>query len=1103
MIRFFGISIETLTGILLVIAGLIVLCVLLLAWRNRIFFTIGVRNITRRRLQLILIVFALMLSTTLLSSVLATGDVLTATVQSVAVYNWGNVDELIEGGHGPLGTFSDDVYDDLQERRAFMPDIAAVGAALRETDLLLADQSSRQVRSKVTALAVLPGSEQGFGGLHDSNSNRRLSIAALAANQVYLNQTTAQLLNARRGDTLYLYSERWPGRRYSMQVAAIVENGGLVGDSPALLSQLRTFQDIEGNWGQINQIYVANRGGTNGVNLTDQATDELHYRLSRNVHIIAVKQQGVQASQRADEIFSRIFSLFALFALAIGLLLIVLIFVLLAAERRAEMGMARAVGVQRRHLVFMFLFEGSVYDFFSSLIGALIGLGVGVLVIALLGPLLARFNFPLKFTLQPNSLVVAYCLGVIFTFCSVVLSSWLVSRMTIVEAIRDQPEPSRFPFTLGELSAQVVVLLRQLFARSVASERRARRILFAQFPDLLLAILQKLTLLGPLPILVGLLLMQLGLRQMQVIPFSLGLSLLTVGAVFLLKAIIVWGYGRMIRRRNPAASITFGWRNTLDGIFAALTGISLLAYWALPFDVLAFLGLPRFQGGIEVFFVAGVMMVLGAVWVLVANARALSVPWLVLSARLARLHALIKLAAAYPLQRRFRTGLSIIMFSLVVFAMTVMAVITNAMQNTYVDINAQTGGYDIQATAYFKALPDLSASLVQHGINPASFTAIGVRTTTEVGVIQPGAENARWSLYPAQVVSGGFLQGYGLHLVGRANGLGDDGAVWKALQEHPDDALIDSSALPIRPNATNQSVYDPSVPGADDAGEPKTPPGLDPNYTFAMNGVYQGDETFAATSVWVTGVQGSQSRKFTIIGIVDNSDSAHFGLYLSDSAYSKTALEGDASGAETALQQGLYGQSAQNTSSGADLLQARSYYFKAAPGQDKRALALALGSAYLDNGLETTVLEDAIWQVRGPRILLSNVLLGVVGMTLLLGVAALAIMGTRAVIERRQQIGMLRAIGCSRRTVQGAFLLESFLIGAIGSILGVVLGLILARNIFAANFFEQYQTGLAFSIPWQELELIIAVAFGASLLGAILPAWQAGRIAPAEALRYA
>jgi ABC-type lipoprotein release transport system permease subunit len=96
---------------------------------------------------------------------------------------------------------------------------------------------------------------------------------------------------------------------------------------------------------------------------------------------------------------------------------------------------------------------------------------------------------------------------------------------------------------------------------------------------------------------------------------------------------------------------------------------------------------------------------------------------------------------------------------------------------------------------------------------------------------------------------------------------------------------------------------------------------------------------------------------------------------------------------------------------------------------------------------------------------------------------------------------MLRAIGCGQRLIQGAFLLESFLVGCLGSVLGVVLGLILSSNIFAANFFEKYQTGLVFTIPWDQLGLIVGVALLASLLAALLPAWQSGRISPSEVLR--
>jgi len=1084
MTQFFGISIDTLMPILLIVTGVVMGGVLLLALFNAIFFKIGVRNASRRRAQMALIVFALMLSTTLLSSVLATGDVLTSAVQSVAVYNWGNIDELVEGGHGPLGTFPEGLYYRVQSRAKNAPNIAAVGAALNESDLLIADQTSRQVRSNVGALAVMPNSEQGFGGLSDVTTKRPRLVSALKNNEVYLNQTGATLLNAHAGDRLYVYSSRWPGRRYTMQVMALVRNTDIIGDQPTIVSNLSTFQTIENSQGLINQILIANRGsgGVSGVGLSSQVTDQLNQWLPPEVHVIQLKEQGVQASQQAQEIFSRIFSLFALFALAIGLLLIFLIFVLLAAERRAEMGIARAVGVQRGHLIMMYLFEGIVYDLLASMIGLLAGFGLGFVLVYLLQPVLAQFNFPLKFTFQPQSLIVAYCLGVIFTFGSIAISAWLVSRMTVIEAIRDLPEPTSTRLSLREQwmrFSQLIVQLLLCLRPDVRNWRRGRRILFEHIPESLILFLVTAISSGIVPLCAGLLLVRLGLSVLEIIPFSLGLSLFIFGAVLLLKTVALQCVKLLMQIRYGQQWVAdfHGWSGAIDGAIAAIVGLALAAYWALPFDVLAVLGLPRFQGGIEVFFVAGLMMVLGTVWACISNARLLMTPLLALCSRLPGIYVLARLALAYPLQRRFRTGLSVVMFSLVVFAMTVMAIITNATQNSYVNVAEQTGGYDIEATAYFKAIPDLQTSLAQHGINPNSFSQIGTSSTTAVGVIQPSAPSPRWSIYPAQIISGGFLDGYGTRLTARAQGFTSDAAVWQAIRQHPNYVLIDSSAL--ENDSADSSVYDPTAPRSDTSS---SPPGIDAQYAFKMSGVTQSAKTFAAVPLWVAGLQGKVATKVTVIGVVDNSDSAHYGLYVSKAAYNASSV-----GLIPGITQGP---------------QNESYYFKVAPGEDARALSLQLGSAYLDDGLETTVLSDIILQVGGPRILLSDVLLAVVGLTLLLGVAALALTGTRAVIERRQQIGMLRAMGSPRSLIQGAFLLESFLIGASGSLLGITLGLILARNIFAANFFEQYQTGLTFSIPYQQLVIIVIVSLLASFLGALLPAWQAGRVAPAEALRY-
>src|SRR5215831_2448200 len=147
MSQLFVIQLHTLTRTLLVITAILIGGVLLLALGNTIFFKIGIRNIPRRRSQMLLIVFALMLSTTLLSSVLATGDVITAAVQTVAVSNLGKVDETIQGSRTP-GFFDDRVYFELRNRIRNNPDVAAIGAALIEQGVLIADVTSRQVRSK-------------------------------------------------------------------------------------------------------------------------------------------------------------------------------------------------------------------------------------------------------------------------------------------------------------------------------------------------------------------------------------------------------------------------------------------------------------------------------------------------------------------------------------------------------------------------------------------------------------------------------------------------------------------------------------------------------------------------------------------------------------------------------------------------------------------------------------------------------------------------------------------------------------------------------------------------------------------------------------------
>ena len=78
------------------------------------------------------------------------------------------------------------------------------------------------------------------------------------------------------------------------------------------------------------------------------------------------KQDALEAADEAGSAFMSFFTTFGTFSIAAGILLIFLIFVMLAAERRSEMGIARAVGTRRGHLVQMFLFEGAAYDLVAA-----------------------------------------------------------------------------------------------------------------------------------------------------------------------------------------------------------------------------------------------------------------------------------------------------------------------------------------------------------------------------------------------------------------------------------------------------------------------------------------------------------------------------------------------------------------------------------------------------------------------------------------------------------------------------------------------------------------------------------------------------------------
>jgi ABC-type antimicrobial peptide transport system permease subunit len=123
--------------------------------------------------------------------------------------------------------------------------------------------------------------------------------------------------------------------------------------------------------------------------------------------------------------------------------------------------------------------------------------------------------------------------------------------------------------------------------------------------------------------------------------------------------------------------------------------------------------------------------------------------------------------------------------------------------------------------------------------------------------------------------------------------------------------------------------------------------------------------------------------------------------------------------------------------------------------------------------------------------------------SIIVGLLALLTTLIKIVSERRREIGLLRTIGVKRAKVIQLILAESIFLALIGLILGLLDGYFLGATIvrlIAASGGSTFSA--VFIVPWNEIILTTVIAIVVAIGAAIVPAWQAGKVAPAESLRY-
>ena len=810
-----------------------------------------------------------------------------------------------------------------------------------------------------------------------------------------------------------------------------------------------------------------------------------------------------------------IFIIMGLFSMMAGVMLIFLIFVMLAAERKPEMGIARAVGMRRRHLVQSFIYEGLAYDLISALVGALLGIGVGLAMVSIMANIFAsdENGFELVMNYRWQSFLISYCLGVVLTFVTVFFSSYRASRLNIVAAIRDLPdvlestaEESRWRTLLRAIVSPFVS-----FARAWSSLRQGRAwpsvrsLLFGIFkllpPVWAALILWSLARIstgaisrGWLTFVTGVALAIVGLVSKQQAPFTIGVTVAVIGIGLMLRwmfdrpswdarrqtlltgglvlAVVAFNLGvgiakgqiltiviaavvaafeivRQITLARESATVTdLESRNAFT-----FTGLTLMLYWGTPFDSLDWL-VPELSGNIEMFFVSGVCLVLAAVWVIIYNSDLITDAMTAVFGRYSRIRPALKTAIAYPLDSRLRTGLTLAMLALVIFTLIVMSMLNTAFADALSDVDSVTGGWDIAGVvSYNNPIDDIDAKLPSAlGSDATQIDAVGGYTSMPVEMRQVGAENQSWQSYSARGANTNYLDNTGHKFKIIADGYGTtEKDVWTALRDNPNLAVIDALAIPSRDG------------GGFTFGGPE----------FRAEGLYFEDEEMDPIEIQVRDPREGGVTTVTVIGVMD-ALSDHSGVVL----FSKSVLDGISP----------------------EPLPITTYSFIVSEGADVKSIATRLDSALFENGLETTVLEEELGEAREQSLGINRLLQGFMASGLLVGIAALGVISLRAVVERRQQIGVLRAIGYRRSMVLASFLMESSFVALLGILLGVGLGSLLSYNLVQS--IGEDIPGLKFAIPWGQIGLIVGIAYAFSLLTTFLPARQASRIYPAEALRY-
>ncbi len=413
---------------------------------------LAMRNVSRRRGEAALVMLGSLLGTAIITGAFVVGDTVGASFRDQARTELGPIDEAVRS----IGLNKNQpVLDALKANPVPGTDgllpMTRAGVSVATTGDEPRAEPFAGINEVDFDAARAFGGDRGATGLADAGPTP-------TGNEAVITKSLAKKLGLKKpGSTIIVYGF---ANKTEMTVRQIIPTVGVGGfGNRSLFAAPGTIEKLLATGSAATPVtstaepptsfvMVSNNGGVfDGAKGTDAVTKALNERVAAipGTEVREFKQDTLDQAKDISDQFTQLFSFIGFFSVLAGVLLLINIFVMLADERKSELGMLRAVGLKRNQLVRAFGMEGAIYAVVSAVLGMVVGIGLGRVVATLAQGVFNQGGggggLTLRFAVEAPSLVTGFIGGALIALLTVWGTSFATGRMNVIRAIRDIPKP--------------------------------------------------------------------------------------------------------------------------------------------------------------------------------------------------------------------------------------------------------------------------------------------------------------------------------------------------------------------------------------------------------------------------------------------------------------------------------------------------------------------------------------------------------------------------------------------------------------------------------------------------------------------------------------